>query len=522
VDEDTGEDGKETQSNCCSSESGGAQSLDGTPRSGSRSRNMSEYAVPTAPMFSKPSSMGQTKSRLDADNFIPNRATSPRHLKEHRTSMDERMTRGSSRSKPESTSGSVPEILFDVNPNSPSRNPPEFISWTQDESIQVGARGGSKRGGSKRAGVSSAAPEEGEVLKKRKYVRKVPCPKRSLVVKLKLTREKIPQGAPRQQPGVETSTPAPLPSSEWPIGRLESYDSMPSTQECHALPFTLQPHERENTAVPSSRGSHSHPQESDKAAETLAAMVDTSATNVPATNSSVPNIHSAVAEDRDVRGRDGFVAAVPDLEDEASRQQTAAKTSDIPTAVEQVHVSPAQVMGNSPPVAKSTHDLNDETGHSTVPEANMTPAKVDPPSASTHLTRQIAFTSAEAVESMQGVVMDVTMKRKGQAKTEHMSTIKRLDIISRGNFFDSMRFELGYDLGEEDTILQAKVKRISEAPIEGLKTEFTIVQASKKNFSWETLLEGLVEVYKRDRVRVDMTLEACLLVGKKTDEKLMK
>jgi hypothetical protein len=227
VDEDTGEDGKDTQSNCCSSESGGAQSLDGTPRSGSRSMNMSEYAVPTAPMFSKPSSMGQTKSRLDADNFVPNRATPPSYLKEYQTSMDERMTRGSGRSKPAPTSGPVSENLFDVNPNSPSRNSPEFISWTQDGSIQVGARAGSKRGRSKRAGVSSAAPEEGEVREKRKCVRKVPCPKRSLVVKLKLTQEKIPQGAPRQQPGVETSTPAPLPSSGWPVGRLESYDSMP-------------------------------------------------------------------------------------------------------------------------------------------------------------------------------------------------------------------------------------------------------------------------------------------------------
>jgi hypothetical protein len=527
ADEDAEEDGKDTQSNCCSSEPGGAQSFDGTPWSGSRSRNMNEYAAPTAPMVSKPSSMGQTKSRLDSDNFVPNRATPQEYQRQYRTSMDDRMARGSSRSKPEPTSDSVPDILFDVNPNSPSQNPPEIPSWAQDESIRVGARGGLKR-----AGVCSAAPEEGEVRKKRKYVRKVPCPKLSLVVKLKLTREKskkILQGAHHQGPGVETSAPAPLASSEWPVGRLESYNAIPSTQECHASPFTLQSHEQENMAIPSSRVSHSHPRESDKAAETLAAVVDTSvvdtsAINVPATNSSVPNIHSAVAEDRDVRGRDGFVAALPDLENEASRQQTAAKTPDIPTAVEQAHVEqfPAQVMENSPPVATSTHDLNDETSHSTVPEANITPAKVDPPSASTHLTRKIAFTSAEAVESMGGVAVIVKMKRQGQAKMEDMNTIEHLDIISRGNFFGSMRFELGDNIGEDDTILQAKVKRVSEAPIEGLRTEFTIVQASKKNTSWETLLKGLVEMYKRDRVCVELKLEACLLVGKKTDEKLMK
>jgi hypothetical protein len=353
ADEDAEEDGKDTQSNCCSSEPGGAQSFDGTPWSGSRSRNMNEYAAPTAPMVSKPSSMGQTKSRLDSDNFVPNRATPQEYQRQYRTSMDDRMARGSSRSKPEPTSDSVPDILFDVNPNSPSQNPPEIPSWAQDESIRVGARGGLKR-----AGVCSAAPEEGEVRKKRKYVRKVPCPKLSLVVKLKLTREKskkIIQGAHHQGPGVETSAPAPLASSEWPVGRLESYNAIPSTQECHASPFTLQSHEQENMAIPSSRVSHSHPRESDKAAETLAAVVDTSvvdtsAINVPATNSSVPNIHSAVAEDRDVRGRDGFVAALPDLENEASRQQTAVKTPNIPTAVEQAHVEqfPAQVMENSP------------------------------------------------------------------------------------------------------------------------------------------------------------------------------
>jgi hypothetical protein len=178
------EDGKDTQSDYCPSESSGVQSFDGTPRSGSRSKNMNQYAAPTAPMVPKPSSMGQTKSKLHPDNFAPNQTPST-YQKQYQDSMGDRMARGNSRSKPEAAS------------KSPSHNPPEIPAWHQDESIRVGARSASKR-----VDVSSADSEGGASRKRRKHTEKVPCPRPRLVVKLKvkLTRGKIPRDTHCQHP----------------------------------------------------------------------------------------------------------------------------------------------------------------------------------------------------------------------------------------------------------------------------------------------------------------------------------
>ena len=506
VEEAAGEDGKDTQSDYCPSESSGVQSFNGTPRSGSRSRNMNQSAAPTAPMIPKPSSMGQTKSKLHPDNFAPNQ-TPETYQKQYQDSMGDRMTRGSRRSKPEAAS------------KSPSHNPPEITAWHQDESIRVGVRSASKR-----LGVSSADSEGGASRKRRKHTEQVHCPRPSLVVKLKvkLTRGKIPRDTHCQHPEADTNTPAaPLDPSEWPFGRLESYNSMPPTQEPRASSFTLPPHRRKNTATPSSPDSRSRPQESDTAADMLA-------TNIPATNESASRCHSAVAVDSDVRDRDEFVAALQELEDKATRQRAAAKTSEIPNAVgqESEHVEPqAQVLENpnNTPAAMSTHDLDDKAAHSTVPEANKTSAKVDPTIIPTHSAKKIASMSADVLESMQGVAISVTMKREGQMETVDIFTIEKPDIMSAGYFFsDDIRVYFGDKLSETDIIKQAKVKRTSEAPVTGLRTEFTIVQGSKKNSSWEFLLKGLDKIYKKDGVFVELELEVCLLVGKEPDQKAVK
>ena len=506
AEEAAGGDGKDTQSDYCPSESSGVQSFDGTPRSGSRSKNMNQYAAPTAPMVPKPSSMGQTKSKLHPDNFAPNQTPST-YQKQYQDSMGDRMARGNSRSKPEAAS------------KSPSHNPPEIPAWHQDESIRVGARSASKR-----VDVSSADSEGGASRKRRKHTEQVHCPRPSLVVKLKvkLTRGKIPRDTHCQHPEADTNTPAaPLDPSEWPFGRLESYNSMPPTQEPRASSFTLPPHQRKNTATPSSPDSRSRPQESDTAADMLA-------TNIPATNESASRCHSAVAVDSDVRDRDEFVAALQELEDKATRQRAAAKTSEIPNAVgqESEHVEPqAQVLENpnNTPAAMSTHDLDDKAAHSTVPEANKTSAKVDPTIIPTHSAKKIASMSADVLESMQGVAISVTMKREGQMETVDIFTIEKPDIMSAGYFFsDDIRVYFGDKLSETDIIKQAKVKRTSEAPVTGLRTEFTIVQGSKKNSSWEFLLKGLDKIYKKDGVFVELELEVCLLVGKEPDQKAVK
>ena len=184
AEEAAGGDGKDTQSDYCPSESSGVQSFNGTPRSGSRSRNMNQSAAPTAPMIPKPSSMGQTKSKLHPDNFAPNQ-TPETYQKQYQDSMGDRMTRGSRRSKPEAAS------------KSPSHNPPEITAWHQDESIRVGVRSASKR-----LGVSSADSEGGASRKRRKHTEQVHCPRPSLVVKLKvkLTRGKIPRDTHCQHP----------------------------------------------------------------------------------------------------------------------------------------------------------------------------------------------------------------------------------------------------------------------------------------------------------------------------------
>ena len=504
--EDAGEEETETQSDYCPPKSGRSNDFDGMRRSG----KMNAYAAPIAPMMPESSSMGNNQAKLDAGNIAPHRATPPQYQKQYLTSTHDRVARGS-RSEPASDSDSDPDILFEDDPNSSAQNSLEPPLWYQE----LEARRASKR-------VRSDESGAGGSLKRGKHTGEVPYPRLRLVVKLKvkLTREKIPQDALCQRTWAEKNTPAaPLVPPERPNVRLESHNSMPLTQECHVSSSTLKSHGSENTAAPSSRGSHNHPQASDK-------VTDTAAANVPATNDPACNANGAVTEgiDRDVRGREEFVAALQELEDKATRQRAAAKTSEIPNAVEQGHVGPqTQVLENNTPAVTSTQILNDEASHSNVAEASKSPAKVGPPLAPTHPIEKIACVSSEAAKMMQGVVLDVKVKREGQEEMQDICTFDILDITSGSYFFsENIRADLGDNLDENDTIKQAKVKRTSEAPIKGLKTEFTIVRGSRRNISWEFMLRGLEKIYARDRAFVEMELEVCLLVGKKLVEKAVK
>ena len=500
--EDAGEEETETQSDYCPPKSGRSNDFDGMRRSG----KMNTYAAPIAPMIPESSSMGNNQAKLDAENIAPNRATPSQYQKQYLTSTHDPVARGS-RSEPASYSDSDSGILFEDDPNSSAQNSLEPPLWYQE----LEARRASKR-------VRSDESEAGGSLKRGKYAGEVPYPRLRLVVKLKvkLTRGKIPQDAPCQRTGAETNTPAaPLIPPERPNVRLESHNNMPLTQECHVLSSTLKSHGSENTAAPSSRGSHNQPQGSDK-------VTDTAAADVPATNDPTCNSNGAVTEGigRDVRGREEFVAALQDLEDKATRQRAAAKTSEIPNAVEQGHVEPqTQVLENNTPMVTSTQILDDEAGHSTVAEASKSPAKVGPPLAPTHPIEKIACVSAETAKIMQGVILCVSMKREGQKDTEDLCVLEKLDITSGSYFFsEDIRADLGDNLDENDTIKQAKVKRTSEAQIKGLKTEFTIVRGSKRNISWEFMLKGLKKIYARDGTFVNLELEVCLLVEKKLDE----
>jgi hypothetical protein len=304
--------------------------------------------------------MGQTESKVNSANLAFNRAAPSKYQKHNRTWTDDRMARGD-RSKPTSDSGSVPDISFDVNPDSPAQRSPEIPSWQQDESIRVKARSASKR-------VCSADTEAQSGRKKKKHTDEVLCPRPSLVVKLKLTREKLLQGVHHQYPGAETKAPTPSNPLALPVDRLQLYTSPPPTQEHHASALALQAHRRGNMAPSSSRSSHSHPQESNKVAKT-------SATDVPATNDSASDSYSAVAEsaNRDKSGREQFVSDLQDLEDRASQQRVAAKTFDIPNAVERSYVEPqVQAPRTRTPSATSMPTLSDSNRHSTVLEANTT------------------------------------------------------------------------------------------------------------------------------------------------------
>jgi hypothetical protein len=243
------EDGRDTPSDYRPSKPRRVQALDGVPRTGIRNKKMSTYVAPTAPMIPGPSSMGQTESKLNAANLALNRATPSKYQKHYRTSMDDRMARGS-RNKPASNSRSVSDILFDINQDSPARRSPEIPLWQQDQSIGAEARSASKR-------VCSVDNEAGTGRKRKKHTDEVLCPRRSLVVKLKLTREKIPQGAHRQHYVAEPNASIPLGPLVSPVDRLQSYTSLPPTQECHSSPPSLQAHRRETMAPPSSRDSRS-------------------------------------------------------------------------------------------------------------------------------------------------------------------------------------------------------------------------------------------------------------------------
>ena len=260
-------------------------------------------------MIPKPSSMGNTPSTL---NLPLNGETHSKYQKQYATS---RVAR-SRKSRPEPVSASAPGMSPDVNLSSPAGRPAENPTRPFDESIRVTL----KR-------VRSADAEVETSLKKSKHIEEVLCPRSCLVVKLKLTREQMSQIVDHWNSGRKSKTPAPLNPSEWPTGRLQSYNSPvqrhspPSTQEFHRPSPTLHSQEREDMVTHSPRGSRSHLQDNDDA-------VDASAINVPATNTLAPNTHSSVVEapNGDEAGREEYSEYQSSLQ-ELENHNAAAKAS---------------------------------------------------------------------------------------------------------------------------------------------------------------------------------------------------
>jgi len=127
----------------------------------------------------------------------------------------------------------------------------------------------------------------------------------------------------------------------------------------------------------------------------------------------------------------------------------------------------------------------------------------------------------ENLQAMKGIRMDVNVRREVLATPTKVLTMTLEDIMSRGEFFEIVREELLLtdDLDEKDVLVRANVKRVSDPPVAGLRTEF-IMTVSTRNYSWENLLEGLQEHYDRTGSFVIMKLEAIVLV--KDGPKLVK
>lgn len=459
--------------------------------------------------------MGNIPTKLGPD-LTTSRETPSRNQRQYPTSSDDPMAR-ESRGQQASDSDSLPDITsFEGNPNSSTRKAPGIPLRQEDQSHRVEARSASKRG--RRADTQAEATS-----KRSKHTKEVLCPTPRLVVKLKiwLTREKMPQGARHQYSGANIDTPAhPTPSNR-PIGCESLIDgamrhNLPPTHQCHASSFTLQPPRREDPSTSSSQYGHSHPPESDNAA-------DISSTNVLTTDMSAHIVHSVTLEDvsGDTGDREKYLRDLQELEDHNGRQNAAATISAMPIASRQTNVenqTQASENANDTPAAASTKALNDESGHSAAPEANTTSAKVDQPSNFTHPTKE-ASPSAEAVPSIKDVLMSVSIQRKDQAEPKVVSTITLQNIVSGGGFFEIIPEDLGNHLGEDETVIQADVKRSSGPPIPGLKTEFSLIRASKRNVSLELLLRGLERIYQSNGKCVELELDACLLVKKGSDEK---
>jgi hypothetical protein len=122
--------------------------------------------------------------------------------------------------------------------------------------------------------------------------------------------------------------------------------------------------------------------------------------------------------------------------------------------------------------------------------------------------------SPEDLQAMKGVVMYVSIRREVLKEPRDVCVMTLENIMSRGAFFESLRDELVLtgDLDAKDVIVLAQVKRFSGPPVAGVKTEFTIAAKSRRNISWEDLLEGLREHFNNTGSSLKMKLEAAVLV----------
>jgi hypothetical protein len=448
-----------TRSDYCPSKSNRVQISDDPSRSGAR-KKVKQYAAPIASTMAGLPIMGNTQARLDSAKLPSSRGTLPQyhHQQQYGPSQNGNASRGT-RSNPTSISSSSSETAFDI--DLPTQEIPELIPWDRDQNVRLESRSASKR-------LWADGPQAEAGSKKSKHTREVLHPGQSLIVKLKLTRNKTYQDMQHQSLRPEaTASATPTPTSSWlPNGQVQpskgpGYGAAPnSLSPTHRQQSSLrqQSLEREDTVMSSSRQSQVPPQESVQAATNASDMLD-------------------VVEQAPVERQS------PQAED-------------------------------SPPAVASPQASSDNNGYA----KNPTTARPSVPSTSPDSTKA-SSTSTGAVQFLQGVAIFVSYHRKDGEEAEHICTTKPEDIISGGGFFDSLSAELKRHLGEDETIVQADATRISKSPVPGLMTDFTIVRASKSTIKWEMFLKGLERIYKRDNTPVELELGICLLVRKVSGQK---
>jgi hypothetical protein len=159
-------------------------------------------------------SMGNTQVKLDS--------TSPPYSRHYLTSRSDRMGRGGRIRPTSSFSDFVSELTSftsDGNPTSPTWESHEGSSGFQDDTIELKAHGASKRA----LQVESPATDS----RKRRHTRDVPhtreesYPRPRLIVKLKLTQEKMLHGTQRLHSVSASSVPATATTPQLSTGRLQ-------------------------------------------------------------------------------------------------------------------------------------------------------------------------------------------------------------------------------------------------------------------------------------------------------------
>jgi hypothetical protein len=341
-----------------------------------------KFPAPTACMVCGQNSMGNTQVNLES--------TSPPYSRHYLTSRNDRMGRGG-RSRPTSSfSYSVSELTSftsDADPTSPAWEPHEGSSGFQDDTIEVKANGASKRA----LQVESPATDS----RKRRHTREVPhtredsYPRRRLIVKLKLTQEKMLHGTQRLHSVSASSVPATVTTPQLSTGRTQQYqvqydstaDSSPN-QDRHGPRYSLQPSvtdEPEDIDMHLPQYNHRNPPQSDESAST---------------SKTGTRINTVEEVDEDRSYREQSPVTVPDMAERLTfaAREAASKASEALRVfgLERIGCEARGNEGNAFPTAALSQGLADDSRQPIVPRdiptAAPTAAPTPAPSTQTNTT----------------------------------------------------------------------------------------------------------------------------------------